>query len=266
MKGWAFLTVILFFGITARLYAEDTYGTTFSPAASYDDKEKEAGCQIAWALGSGRLTYNKLTPEQRLALNLLKTKWPQEYEQCYGNVSSGRAEENNRSSSRQPLYEATVIQVLDADSVMFSTGEKAELIGFKIPEGEDGSEAAEFLKELVQNKKVRIQYDAQKQDRFGRMLAYLFREEDNLFVNSAMIETGLVEPDIVPPNVMYRDRFLGEKEEPADERVFVDEEERYLVQMQQRQLRTLLSVCGVFVFSFLLMAGFRIWDWKRRNR
>lgn len=256
-----FLGALFFFLIVVtRLWAADTYGNDYSPAAVSDEKEKNEGCQVAWQIGTGQLTYSKLTPEQRMSLNLLKRNWPQEYTRCYGADSSERSG-NKRSAYRQPSYEATVIQILDADSVMLSTGERAELIGIKVPEGKDGDEAAEFLKSLVQNKKVRIQYDVQKQDKYGRLLVYLFREEDDSFVNGDMIETGLVEPNIVAPNTMYRDRLLGNTKEFAGE-----EEDPYLAQVRQQQLHTMVGVWGVFIFSFILIAGFRIWEMKRNNR
>lgn len=259
MKKTFFWALLFFLSVTARLWAADTYGNDYSPAAVSDEKEKDEGCRVAWQIGTGQLTYSKLTPEQRMSLNLLKRNWPQEYTRCYG-AGPSESYGNKRAAYRAPSYEATVIQVLDADSVMLSTGERAELLGIKVPEGKDGVEAAEFLKSLVQNKKVRIQYDTQRQDKFGRLLVYLFREEDDAFVNGAMIEAGLAEPNIVAPNTMYQHRLLGDGTDP------MEEEDVYLAQVRQQQMHTLASVWGVFIFSFILIAGFRIWEMKRRSR
>jgi micrococcal nuclease len=54
-----------------------------------------------------------------------------------------------------------------------------------------GKEAKNYMIELLQDKKVRLQLDALKpeRDEYGRVLAYIWRE-DGLFVNQDMIERG----------------------------------------------------------------------------
>ena len=251
--------LVAFLGFASPAFPADTYPTNFSPNDIFGDKDKDAGCRVAGELGAGRLTYNQLTPEQRLAVNYLKTNWPDEYARCYDeNRRDQPSEKNIRSSYRPPRYTSTVVQVVDGNSVMLATGERLELIGIKVLEGERGAGAARALRELVQNKTVNIQYDAQTKDRFGRLLGYLFLE-DGTFVNRAMIEKGVAVPDIVPPNLMYQSRLLGEKEA-------VNEEEGYLNQMRNQQQRTMMSVWGFFVLALAAMTGIKLWKWTRRNR
>lgn len=252
--------LVFFLGVCAPVFAADAYQTSFSPSESFGDKDKEAGCQVAGELGAGRLTHNQLTPEQRLAVNYLKSNWPGEYDRCYEARRYGQSSKASRSSYRPQRYSAAVIQVVDGNSVMLASGERVELIGVKVPEGEQGVGAAAVLRDLVLNKKVSIQYDVEKKDRYGRLLAYLFLE-DGTFVNRAMIEKGAAEPDIVPPNLMYRARLLGETESYPE-----DEGERYFNQIRNQQQRMMMSVWGLFGLVFAAMAGINLWKWTRRNR
>lgn len=251
--------MVFFLGLAAPGFPADAYQTNFSPSESFGDKDKEAGCQVAEELGAGRLTHNQLTPEQRLAVNYLKSNWPAEYDRCYNASRYGQSPKKSRSSYRPQRYSATVAQVVDGNSVILSSGERLELIGIKVLEGEQGIGAAAVLRDLVLNKKVSIQYDAEKKDRYGRLLAYLFLE-DGTFVNRAMIEKGAAEPDIEPPNLMYRARLLGEEESyPADD------EERYFNQIRSQQQRLMMSAWCLFVLVFAAMAGINLWKWTRRN-
>jgi len=97
---------------------------------------------------------------------------------------------------------ALVTRVVDGDTMVVSQGEKQErvrLIGINTPETVDprkpvecfGKEAKDYLKVLVVGKKVRLETDTsqQEQDRYGRLLRYVFLE-DTTFVNQKLIEAG----------------------------------------------------------------------------
>ena len=82
---------------------------------------------------------------------------------------------------------------------MNGTTETLRLIGIDTPETVDprkpvqcfGKEASNKAKELLTNKKVRIEKDSTQgeRDKYGRMLAYIFRD-DGLFYNKYIIEQG----------------------------------------------------------------------------
>jgi len=58
----------------------------------------------------------------------------------------------------------------------------------------------------VEKKKVYLEYDVVKQDRYGRLLAYVFIGD--VFVNAKLIERGLALLDTRPPNVKYSDELV----------------------------------------------------------
>jgi Staphylococcal nuclease homologue len=65
---------------------------------------------------------------------------------------------------------------------------------------------------------VRLETDVDRRDRYGRFLAYVWRVDDGLFVNEALVVGGWAAPDRFPPNVKYADRFsrLGVKAREAN--------------------------------------------------
>jgi len=95
-----------------------------------------------------------------------------------------------------------VTKVVDGDTIAVSINgitETIRLIGINTPETVDsrtmvecfGTEASDKAKELLTGKRVRIEKDPSQGDRdkYGRTLAYMYRE-DGLFFNKHMIEEG----------------------------------------------------------------------------
>jgi micrococcal nuclease len=121
-----------------------------------------------------------------------------------------------------------ISRVVDGDTVVLSDGRKVRLIGIDTPEvyfsekllkdskksGQDidtiqalGKRASEFTKKLCLGKKVRVEYDVEKKDRYGRTLAYIYLE-DGTFVNAKIVEEGFAQVLTIPPNVKYSDQFI----------------------------------------------------------
>jgi micrococcal nuclease len=60
---------------------------------------------------------------------------------------------------------------------------------------------------LVEGRRVRLRYDAERQDRYGRTLAYVFRSQDGLFVNAELVRRGYATTLTIPPTVAHADDF-----------------------------------------------------------
>ncbi len=54
---------------------------------------------------------------------------------------------------------------------------------------------------------MRLEFDVEKRDRYGRTLAYVYLE-DGTFVNAKILEEGYGQVMTIPPNVKYSDHFL----------------------------------------------------------
>ena len=70
-----------------------------------------------------------------------------------------------------------------------------------------GKLASDFTRKLVEGKRVKLVFDVQKHDRYGRLLAYVYLE-DGTFVNSRIIEEGYAQVMTIAPNVKYAQTFL----------------------------------------------------------
>ena len=56
--------------------------------------------------------------------------------------------------------------------------------------GDFAKRAKAFTENLVEGHSVRLEYDWQRTDKYGRTLAYVYREEDGLLVNAEIIRQG----------------------------------------------------------------------------
>ena len=90
-----------------------------------------------------------------------------------------------------------VERVVDGDTIVVRDVGRVRLIGVDTPETVHpgrpveffGKEASAFTKRLVDGKRVRLDYDQQRTDRYGRTLAYVHLP-DGTFVNAEIIRRG----------------------------------------------------------------------------
>jgi len=91
----------------------------------------------------------------------------------------------------------TCIKVIDGDTIVLDGKEKVRLIGVDTPETKDprkpvqyfGEEAYRFTKSIVEGKRVRLEHDRERIDKYGRTLAYVYLE-DGTFLNAEIIKQG----------------------------------------------------------------------------
>lgn len=90
-----------------------------------------------------------------------------------------------------------VIEVIDGDTVKIETGEKFRFLGIDAPEINVrwGPEAKEFVVKTLLNKKVRVEFDKVKLDRYGRLLGYLWINDT--LVNEAIVERGYAKVNLI---------------------------------------------------------------------
>ena len=121
-----------------------------------------------------------------------------------------------------------VKRVIDGDTLQLEDGQRVRLIGIDTPEvhrsdklyrdserskqdirtiQELGRRASEFTKNLVEGKRVNLEFDVERYDKYGRLLAYVYLK-DGTFVNAEIIKQGYASLMTIPPNVKYSDLFL----------------------------------------------------------
>lgn len=114
---------------------------------------------------------------------------------------------------------ATVVRVVDGDTVVVRIGAREEsvrLIGIDTPESVArdrpnecfGVEASHRLAELLPpGTDVDLTRDVEPRDVYDRLLAYVQRTSDGLFVNAAQVGEGYAIARDFPPNTTHRDDF-----------------------------------------------------------
>ena len=132
--------------------------------------------------------------------------------------------------------EFRVRHVIDGDTIELSNGEKVRYIGIDAPEERRrrgdrwvydpepyAEKATRENRKLVEGKKVRLEFDAEKRDKYGRLLAYVYTrigffgnagydgevilDSHEIFINAYLVQKGLARPLSIPPNTRYADRF-----------------------------------------------------------
>lgn len=122
---------------------------------------------------------------------------------------------------------AVVTHVVDGDTIdvtVDGSHERVRLIGIDTPEiahagsperpGNPaecyGPEAAAFTAGLLPaGTAVRLERDVVGRDDYGRVLAYVYRASDGLFVNLDIVRAGFAQPLSISPNTTHRDTFVA---------------------------------------------------------
>jgi len=120
--------------------------------------------------------------------------------------------------------QAVITTVVDGDTVRVRFSgrggeeERVRLIGVDTPETHGagglrecfGREAAARTAALLPpGTQVRLERDAELRDRYGRLLAYVYRASDDLFVNLTLAREGFAAALTVPPNVTHEQDFVA---------------------------------------------------------
>ena len=115
--------------------------------------------------------------------------------------------------------DATVVRVVDGDTIRVRLAggaiERVRYIGVDTPESVKpgtpvqcyAEAAAAFNRRLVAGRSVRLVGDVESRDRYGRLLAYVYRRPDGLFVNAELARLGYARPLTIPPDVRFAGRF-----------------------------------------------------------
>ncbi|MGA9276732.1 thermonuclease family protein [Ilumatobacter sp.] len=115
---------------------------------------------------------------------------------------------------------AAVDDVVDGDTVdviIDGREERVRLIGIDTPETKKpnspiecfGPEASSFTEQLLPvGTELYIERDIVGRDDYGRLLGYLYRADDGLFVNDEIVRKGFAQPLSIAPNTAYADVFV----------------------------------------------------------
>jgi micrococcal nuclease len=116
--------------------------------------------------------------------------------------------------SHTGMGRAQVVRVVDGDTIRVRVDghtERVRYIGVDTPESvKPGTPVQCFAKRasaanaaLVAGRSVRLVGDVEQRDRYGRLLAYVYREPDGAFVNAELVRDGFARTMTIAPNVAH---------------------------------------------------------------
>lgn len=80
-----------------------------------------------------------------------------------------------------------------------------------------GKEASAYSKQQLEGKKVYMFQDTGDKDKYGRLLRYVFIENDSVMYNEKLLLEGYANTMTVPPNVMFSEKFVLLEREARNE-------------------------------------------------
>lgn len=128
----------------------------------------------------------------------------------------------------------SIKKVYDGDTILLSNGSKVRFLGINTPEVEGrnksaqagGEEAKQWLKNGLKNKKVRLEIDIEKHDKYSRLLAHVFTE-DNQHINFELVKRGLATVNIHPPNLKYTADLLKAEQQAEKNQLGIWKKKEY---------------------------------------
>jgi micrococcal nuclease len=105
--------------------------------------------------------------------------------------------------------------VFDGDTILLQNREKVRYLGIDAPEIDHEGGKSEFMAldarkfnmNSVAGFPIRLEFDGEKRDRYGRLLAYVFLETGDM-VNALLVRRGLAHVMFTNGNIGYEDQLL----------------------------------------------------------
>jgi endonuclease YncB( thermonuclease family) len=142
--------------------------------------------------------------------------------------------------------DALIVKVVASDLIVLEDGRRVKLIGIEsagvapheyvkyddkghvIEEPEEPTipleeQALTYAQELLENKKVKLEYDTDGRDVSGYLCAYVYLP-DGRMANAELLRMGFVKLKIIPPNVKYEDRLRAAYQEAKKEKRGLEDE------------------------------------------
>jgi len=124
--------------------------------------------------------------------------------------------DSSESSSINANRSVKVIRVLDGDTIEVEGGERVRYLGINAPESGQpfSTEATRENERLVAGRTITLEFDVQTQDRYKRLLAYVWAGD--VLVNEEIVRNGYAVIETIQPNVKYQDLILKAQQEARD--------------------------------------------------
>jgi micrococcal nuclease len=137
-------------------------------------------------------------------------------------------QEQSRDGHRGYDAATTVKGVLGGDTVRIGSPidgtDVVRLIGVDAPAAGKpgvggqpyGRRASRFAESVLEGRKVGLEFDVERKDRYGRLLAFVYPRGDGMF-NEVLLRKGYAQVYIVQPNDQHRGKFAAEQEKARED-------------------------------------------------
>jgi micrococcal nuclease len=120
---------------------------------------------------------------------------------------------------------AAVVRIVDGDTVVLSDGRFVRYLGIDTPEMTASGEhtrdlarrATEANRKMVEGRKVRLEFDSVRKDKYGRTLAYVYC--DGKCVNAELVAQGFARAEFFRDNRRHLDEFKRIEAEAKSKRL-----------------------------------------------
>ena len=104
-----------------------------------------------------------------------------------------------------------VATIIDGDTFDLADGTRVRMLGIDTPERSApaecwANEAYNALSQRLAGRRVRLEYDVERTDVYGRTLAWVY--DGDVFVNGTMLADGHACVLVIPPNGQDRESYL----------------------------------------------------------
>lgn len=116
--------------------------------------------------------------------------------------------------------------VYDGDTILLDNEDRVRYLGIDAPEIDHkfhkddfmAHDARDFNSKLVNGATLRLEYDKQKRDQYGRLLAYVFLKNGEM-INDLLVQKGLAYVMSKNGNLKYRDFLLNSQRKAMKKRL-----------------------------------------------
>ena len=128
--------------------------------------------------------------------------------------------ENPTKIDFSTIEKAKVNRIVDGDTAILEDSRRVRYLNIDTPESAHpnkpvqcfGKEAAMVNKDLVEGKEIWLKFDREKEDKYGRLLAFVFLPGKNpndvkQSVNAYLVEMGYARAYIIKPNDTFAEEF-----------------------------------------------------------
>lgn len=125
-------------------------------------------------------------------------------------------------------------KIYDGDTLLLANGVKVRLLGINAPEVSKrdkiadvgGEEAKQWLIQKLQGTLIKLRYDVERKDKYGRVLAYVFTK-NNKHINLQLVANGLATVSLYPPNLNYADQLISAQQQAESQKLGIWDMQAY---------------------------------------